>query len=77
MTTFKEQYLAGKVEIEYLDACAKEWHAGRAAGDFITYHDAINGVFLWDYLGLAKEEFALLLQGGLSLLQKDLDKKRG
>jgi len=77
MMTFKEQYLAGKVEIERLDTCAKEWHAGRERGDFITYHDAINGVFLWDYLGLTRAEFDILLQGGLSLLKKDLDRQRG
>ena len=70
--TFKEQYLAGKVEIEQLDSFVAQWHSGRKPGEFITCFDTINGVLLLDFLGLTKEEFDLLLRD-YSLLKAKLD----
>ena len=47
--TFKEQYLSGMCNLDYVDQCMREWRLGPG-----------NGVHLKDFMGLTDEEYGLL-----------------
>lgn len=53
--TFKEKYLSGECDLDYMDQCVEQWH-----------EQPNDGVELFEYLGLTHEEYSAYLQVDVS-----------
>lgn len=63
---FKEMYLSGLCDFDYIDQCIGQWHSNPE-----------NGLELAGYLGLTQEEYGLFLrQDPAASLQSRLDSQR-